>query len=411
MPQFTFEDLLVDIPKRLITAGDPISRIAGFSFVSGVFAVMLSTIDSFLVGVMFAFAYDSWSTSRKILDTKDAERITANHRRITNGARIFALAAIVIGMLLFVFFDQHKQKGGELFINLLLAFYSAQLSFLPLVFGILFLRRSPSAFWANASMIAGAATGIGFGVYSILRNPDYGWYPVLICTSSSTLIYAWGWLLAGPNDSGVTQIARSIADHAKNNKVSLGLFLFFTILAATNMAGISSAPQWRNWEISALLFTLIYTVYIYWENRLCFKSVFGWWAMALGAAPLLLLVIVVILANNQVSRPTLMWLLVTAAAIFVGMDFALYESLQADYPRKSNAFRCSMKFSDIPVFVAFVTLAIYAETLGSKQIRDSHLDAFFAGAIAFQMMVSNLIWTFTDDPLLEEQSTNKRQRT
>jgi hypothetical protein len=303
-----------------------------------------------------------------------------------------------------------------LFINLLLAFYSAQLSFLPLVFGVLFLRRWPSAFWANASMIIGAGTGIGFGIYSILSNPNLGWYPVLICTSSSALIYAWGWVLSGSSDSPLTQIARPIADHVKNNKISLGLFVIFTVLAFTNVAGLSSAPRWRNWEICALAFTFVYTLYVYWENRSCFKSVFGWWAMGLGAAPLALLPTSFFLANNHfqwlpwhVGRATLMWLLVFMAFIFVGIDVALYKGLATDYPRKSNAFLCSMKFSDIPVLVAFAMLALYAISLGSGEIQNTHLDEFFAGAIAFQMMVSNLIWTFTDDPLLEQSSTHQRQ--
>jgi hypothetical protein len=102
LPEVKFEDLLVDITKHLISARDSLSQIIGFAFVSGVFAIMLSTVDSFLVGIMFAFAYDSWPASRKILDANNADRIAKNHRRITNGARLFALGAIVVGMLLFV---------------------------------------------------------------------------------------------------------------------------------------------------------------------------------------------------------------------------------------------------------------------------------------------------------------------
>ena len=192
MPGFTFDDLLIDIPKHLINSSGLLQHVIGYTFIVSVIAIMLSTVDSFIVGIIFTFVYDSHKTSRTLLDGKDRNEIINNYSKITNAGKIFGFVVILLGVLLFITFDQHIPSGGELFINLLLAFYSAQLSFFPLIFGILFLKRHPNAAWANASMISGAIVGIGLGVYSVIWNPDYAWYPILACMATSAVIYSFG---------------------------------------------------------------------------------------------------------------------------------------------------------------------------------------------------------------------------
>ncbi len=196
LPHFTVTDLLIDIPKQLINSGSLVQHFVGFAFIVSVLAIMLSTVDSFIVGIIFTFVYDSYGKTRKLLDSENDEQKRNNYSKITNAGRLFGFLAIVLGILFFVFFDKHVANGGELFINLLLAFYSAQLSFFPLIFGILFLKKHPNAFWANASMIVGAVAGISIGIYAVIWKPDYAWYPVLVCIILSTLIYSIGYLLS-----------------------------------------------------------------------------------------------------------------------------------------------------------------------------------------------------------------------
>lgn len=193
-PNFTFQDLLVDLPKRLIASYDPIQNLFGYTFIVSILAIMFSSVDSFIVGMIFTFVYDSYGKTRNLLDTKNDSEIRRKYGRITNAGRWFGLAAILFGVAFFVLFDKNVSNGGELFINLLLAFYSAQLSFFPLVFGVLFLKSIPSEAWANASMIVGAAAGITLGIYGVIWNPKLIWYPILACVCLSGVTYAIGYL-------------------------------------------------------------------------------------------------------------------------------------------------------------------------------------------------------------------------
>ncbi|HLG36187.1 MAG TPA: hypothetical protein VI757_15015 [Bacteroidia bacterium] len=199
LPHFTFQDLLIDIPKQLINSGNIAQEFFGYTFIVSVLAIMLSTVDSFIIGIIFTFVYDSYGKTRKLLDSENETEIRSNYKTITNAGRIFGLAAILFGILLFVIFDKKVPNGGELFINLLLAFYSAQLSFFPLIFGILFLKKHPSAFWANTSMIVGAAAGIAIGIYAVIWNSNYIWYPILVCVLLSSFIYFIGLIFSNSN--------------------------------------------------------------------------------------------------------------------------------------------------------------------------------------------------------------------
>jgi heme/copper-type cytochrome/quinol oxidase subunit 4 len=147
------------------------------------------------MGIIFTFVYDSYGRTRRLLDSNDEEEIKANYKSITNAGRVFGLFAILGGVAFFVVFDKNVLNGGELFINLLLAFYAAQLSFFPHVFGVLFLKERPSAVWANTSMIAGATLAIMLGIYAVLYDPTLAWYPILVCLSISSIIYLVGYLI------------------------------------------------------------------------------------------------------------------------------------------------------------------------------------------------------------------------
>lgn len=414
LPHFTVTDLLIDIPKQLITSGGFVQHLVGYVFIVSVLAIMLSTVDSFIVGIIFTFVYDSYGKTRRLLDSENDEQKGSNYSKITNAGRIFGLVALLLGIMFFIFFDKHVANGGELFINLLLAFYSAQLSFFPLIFGILFLKKHPNAFWANASMIAGAVIGIAVGVYAVMWKPAYAWYPVLACTVLSSLIYLFGWLIS--NNPNVRGGLRRFWHYVETNEVSIGLLLLFVFLSTTRMCWCNwgmRRERYKNWETCALLFTFTYTIYLYVKNRKKFKNVMGWPAMFLGVAPLALMFTTIISASGhlevggvrvEIHRPEIMVALVVTSLLFVVVDLILFRSLKAKYPKDSNAFWLSFQYSDFPILVAFILLTIYAFALGEDEIKRDHMDAFFAGAIAFQMILSNIIWTVTDDPLVEPGS-------
>ena len=202
------DNLLVDLPKRLIASGTLVGRLIGYTFILSVISVMLSTVDSFLVGIIYTFAYDSFGPTQRILDTKDTQAINSKADYIISSGRLFGALSLAITLVMLFIFDRAIPNGASLFVNLLLAFYSAQLSFFPLVFGVLFLQKRPSAFWAGLSMVAGAGVGILLGVYSVIWNPTYAWYPLLVCFGTSCTIYFLGYL---QSRGSITETEKGVA--------------------------------------------------------------------------------------------------------------------------------------------------------------------------------------------------------
>lgn len=196
LPNWTFEDVLIDFPKQLIDSTIILEQILGYMFIVSVISIMLSTVDSFFMGISFTYTYDINRQSRRLIQGKKDIDVAAT-TRVLNKGKYFGALAVLAALVLFVVFDKSIQGGGGLFINLLLTFYSAALSFLPLVIGMLFFKRKPNSSWALASMLIGAIAGIGIGFYATLSNPLLAWYPVIVCISTSTFIYFVGCLAKG----------------------------------------------------------------------------------------------------------------------------------------------------------------------------------------------------------------------
>jgi hypothetical protein len=197
------DNLLIDLPRHLIRTQTLTGRVIAYTFIVSVISVMLSTVDSFLVGVIYTFTYDSYGPTQRILDSKDSEVIESRASYIISCGRGFGVVALAITLAMLFTFDRAIPNGGPLFVNLLLAFYSAQLAFFPLVFGVLFLRTRPTARWAAMSMVLGAGSGIALGVYSVIWNPSYAWYPLLVCFGLSGSVYFAGYLRARSSTGGV----------------------------------------------------------------------------------------------------------------------------------------------------------------------------------------------------------------
>jgi len=195
LPNLSLNDLLIDIPKEMINSGNILEEVLGFTFIVSVLAIMFSTVDSFIMGIIFTYVYDSNSKTREILDHKDKNIARAKYKEVTKIGKIFGLLILLSGLTLFVIFDNTVLDGGEMFINLLLAFYTAQISLFPFVFGILYLKKLPPASWANMSMILSTGVGIAIGIYSVIARPDLAWYPIIVCFSLSSFLYFLGIVL------------------------------------------------------------------------------------------------------------------------------------------------------------------------------------------------------------------------
>ena len=138
------------------------------------------------MGISFTYIYEINQQTRKTIECGEEVKDTQS---ILNKGKIFSVAVILFSFVLFIVFDKTVEGGGDLFINLLLTFYSAILALLPLVLGFLFLKKLPKQNWAIASSAIGAILGIAIGIYSVLFNPSLAWYPILVSTLISSILF------------------------------------------------------------------------------------------------------------------------------------------------------------------------------------------------------------------------------
>ncbi len=96
-----------------------------------------------------------------------------------------------------------------------------------------------------------------------------------------------------------------------------------------------------------------------------------------------------IASNLNKGRLCNMWLLTITAVLFLLIDIVMMYSGYDD----KDKFHINFKYSEFPVFVSFGVLLLYSYYLGDKI---NMLDSFFAGAVAFQMISSNIIWLLND---------------
>jgi hypothetical protein len=186
------QDLLIDIPKSLISSSSYLERFLGYSFIISILSVMISTVDSFIVGIIFTFVYDTYKPTRVLIDSRNLEDIKRNYTKIISAGNIFGILITTLGIALFVWFAKNIPSGGDFFINLLLTFYTAQLSFFPLIFGVLFIKKIPSTSWAMTSLISGAVIGISSGIYTIFFNQEYVWFPIILSFVTSGIAFSIG---------------------------------------------------------------------------------------------------------------------------------------------------------------------------------------------------------------------------
>lgn len=100
----------------------------------------------------------------------------------------------------------------------------------------------------------------------------------------------------------------------------------------------------------------------------------------------------------DVGRILKMCLLTITALLFLIIDAIMIKSEKLEEIVK---FNINFKYSELPVLGTFIVLLVYSCFLGDIKINEYGLGAFFAGAVAFQMISSNIIWMQNDDKLWE----------
>lgn len=185
-----------ELPGKLDSNGIG-GSIVGAAFVLGIVAIMLSTVDSSLVGSTTALIYDLIPGTRRIVDTElhDEE----SEVKVLSVGKLAASAFVLIGLAAYYILNVTGLSGDQ-FLSLLFGAYGAQLAFAPAVIGLLLLgeQRSPSGGWASISTIAGFAAGL-YATAISLSDVSWQLYPPLFALAGSCPLYLLGMLFKRSN--------------------------------------------------------------------------------------------------------------------------------------------------------------------------------------------------------------------
>lgn len=164
---------------------------------------------------------------------------------------------------------------------------------------------------------------------------------------------------------------------------------------------------WQDWEEGSVVMTITYAIIVYVklfrDDEVDKKSIL----LVLPALFFISLAAVLSIFGNSditvkgyVFRSTRTWnmgFLSLGSLLFCVVDIILSRS-----GRYKNSYINSLKFSDIPVTIAFLILLIYSWRISQSSPELATLmEPFFGGAVAFQMMLSNVVWSFTDDAIFD----------
>lgn len=197
------------------------------------------------------------------------------------------------------------------------------------------------------------------------------------------------------------------------------LFLFLTVyygifskLPFINFLKGDENEVWKNWENASVAFTILYTVILYSKGffikeKTSRKTTFeGLKIKHIGVIILAFLVIIciIIFQLSPRVRGIISPILINDRSFFMALLFlmALFFSIidyliaRGEYAISKMYSKCFW-YSDLPVTLAFGTLFAYSLYIHNN----ATMAPFFAGAVAFQMILSNLLWSLLDDNLFE----------
>ena len=180
---------------------------------------------------------------------------------------------------------------------------------------------------------------------------------------------------------------------SKGDNIFVLVTLAFTIV--WGFVGTAHEP-WKNWEVATVFLTFIYSVWVFANGFFIKKHFSGLPIEKTGVIVLSifsLCVVTVILVFFQFDRWLIMLLLFITAVLCSLMDYLLGKEEKECF----SGFNKLFYYSDLPITIAFGVLLAYSIKMHDNKIMDS----FFSGAIAFQMILSNFLWSFFDDKVFE----------
>lgn len=186
-----------DLAVHLVNMDSLLSTVTAVVFLMAVLAIGLSTMDAVFSATQCAFQYDLLPA----LEHAGAKETSTTHKiRITRAFGLMTYLA-VIAMLYLV--EKYLTFGRDNYLAILLAFYSAQMAFVPLVIGAFVATRLPNGqspvtpVFAASALIVGALVGIGATVSAVIGDTGelFLWGAIPVCLFVSSAIYSLGWYI------------------------------------------------------------------------------------------------------------------------------------------------------------------------------------------------------------------------
>lgn len=189
------DDPFGDFARKLVTGGPSGSLLLGLLAVA-VFAIALSTMDAVLSASLFAFRYDILPFLKRKQDTET----TIAESRAVRSTSTFGIISYLVVFVAYVALDRFASFGTSAYLAMLIGFYTAQLAFVPLLFGALWSTRRKghvSAVLTSSAaigvLISGATTGLGITAAGLITgNEDLTWWAAPGCLLVSAGVFFIG---------------------------------------------------------------------------------------------------------------------------------------------------------------------------------------------------------------------------
>lgn len=188
---------LAAYPRILLESGAILQSIVAFFFMVAVMGVMLSTIDSALLGAMYAWVADFFRADFM----RPSQERTEDDGRQENAALLSGKKTafwVLVAIIILVIVLGWSLKRPQDFIAVLVGFYGAMLSLFPSVAFMLFAPkkwRKPSGLAVALGVVAGASGAIAFSVWGVFV-PDKSWNGVFagigLSSVTSGILYLFG---------------------------------------------------------------------------------------------------------------------------------------------------------------------------------------------------------------------------
>jgi hypothetical protein len=211
---------------------------------------------------------------------------------------------------------------------------------------------------------------------------------------------------------------QKVRQFLKDNPVS-SFILFCSVLYSLFWP---NETRWFSWELAGFISTVAYSFYIYiFEGMICGsrfmlqkkrKDKIGWVVLCIVS----LSITALLSLNNHthlINIPSALHLkeliegyptsskmaLLFISTLLFAKTVHMLGSSGSD--KVARSFKSSFVYSDRPICIGFALLFAYSLIVGESYIAEKQMHSFFGGAIALQMMISNIVWVFNDDDLLQ----------